>query len=352
MDIHEIVTKARNNSVVNSVYDMVRLARDSRRAFKKFDIKGSKHIFERIKEAHEQYGWYPDEYFLYHYDDLSDDQRASFIGEKEHSVLSEAMNSHEAASVLADKWETYRLFHDFFKREAIKVTCTRDLEAFNKLLKSKGHLIIKPLRGSFGKGIQIINDTVGSDYDYLLSDYPKGFIAEEVIEQDQRLGILHLESVNTLRIHTICYEDRVEVFHPYIRIGRGKSIVDNAGGGGIFTSCNPDTGEVLTVVDELGHSFTAHPDSGYPLIGYVVPCWDEAFKVAKQLAMHLPGLHYAGWDLALTKNGWVMVEGNPRAQMIFQISERKGFRGDMSAIMQKLNVTTPDVRFKAGRKTF
>ena len=191
MDIHEIVTKARNNSVVNSVYDMVRLARDSRRTFRKFGVKGSKQILKHIKEAHQRYGWYPDEYFLYHYDDLSDDQRASFRGEKEHSVLSGAMNSHEAAATLADKWETYRLFQDFFKREAIKVTCTRDLEAFNMLLKSKGRRIIKPLRGSFGKGIQIINDTVGSDYDYLLYDYSKGFIAEEVIEQDSRVEILH-----------------------------------------------------------------------------------------------------------------------------------------------------------------
>lgn len=352
MDIHEIVARARKISVVNNVYDMVRLARDSRRTFRKFGVKGSKQILKRIKEAHQRYGWYPDEYFLYHYDDLSDELRASFIGEKEHSSLSEAMNSHQAVAALDDKWETYRLFHDFFKREAIKVTGIRDLETFNRLLKSKGRLIIKPLRGSFGKGVQIINDTAGSDYKHLLSDYSKGFIAEEVIEQDQRLGILHPESVNTLRIHTICYGDRVEVFHPYIRIGRGKSVVDNAGGGGVFTSNNPNTGEVLTVVDELGHSFTEHPDNGYPLIGYVVPCWDEAFKVAKQLALHLPGLHYAGWDLALTKNGWVMVEGNPRAQMIFQISEQKGFRGDMSAIMQKLNVTDPDVRFKPGRKTF
>ena len=67
------------------------------------------------------------------------------------------------------------------------------------------------------------------------------------------MAVLHKESVNTLRIHTICFDGDVTVFHPYIRIGRGKSVVDNAGSGGVFTSCNPETGEVLTVVDEYGN---------------------------------------------------------------------------------------------------
>lgn len=41
------------------------------------------------------------------------------------------------------------------------------------------------------------------------------------------MAVLHKESVNTLRIHTICFDGDVTVFHPYIRIGRGKSVVDN-----------------------------------------------------------------------------------------------------------------------------
>ena len=75
------------------------------------------------------------------------------------------------------------------------------------------------------------------------------------------MAVLHKESVNTLRIHTICFDGDVTVFHPYIRIGRGKSVVDNAGSGGVFTSCNPETGEVLTVVDEYGNIYTNRPDT-------------------------------------------------------------------------------------------
>ena len=96
------------------------------------------------------------------------------------------------------------------------------------------------------------------------------------------MAVLHKESVNTLRIHTICFDGDVTVFHPYIRIGRGKSVVDNAGSGGVFTSCNPETGEVLTVVDEYGNIYTNRPDTGFPLIGFMVPYWKEAKEKEKQ----------------------------------------------------------------------
>ena len=117
------------------------------------------------------------------------------------------------------------------------------------------------------------------------------------------MAVLHKESVNTLRIHTICFDRDVTVFHPYIRIGRGKSVVDNAGSGGVFTSCNPETGEVLTVVDEYGNIYTNRPDTGFPLIGFMVPYWKEANETAKKLALHNTDIHYASLDLAFTENG-------------------------------------------------
>ena len=208
---------------------------------------------------------------------------------------------------------------------------------YNELINSKKRLIIKPLNGSFGRGIKIVTPEDG-DADMLLKLYPGGFIAEEVIQQDEQMAQLHPESVNTLRIHTLQNNGIVEVFHPYIRIGRGKSVVDNAGGGGVFTSCNPETGEVLTVEDEYCHSFTKHPDNCNPLVGFRVPCWKEAFDFARQLALANQDVHYAGWDLALTKDGWVLVEGNPRAQMIFQISEGKGCKNELIEICNRLGI--------------
>ena len=300
-----------------------------------------------MAEAYRIYGLYPDEFFQYQYESLSDEERYNIIGEKEHDVIAEVMNDKKSANILSNKWKTYCLYKSFFKREAILITkCKKSDEEKKRLfdfLKKKGRLIIKPLCGSFGRGIQIIKDSENTENTIIqiIANYPEGIIAEEVIEQDDRLAVLHPESVNTLRIHTICYNGKVEVFHPYLRIGRGRKCVDNAGSGGLFTSCNPMTGEILSVVDEYGHTFTKHPDNGIKLVGYKIPCWNEAFDIAKLLAQNISGLHYAGWDLALTKKGWVLVEGNPCAQMVFQISEQKGFRKELESILKRYGMTIP-----------
>ena len=211
---------------------------------------------------------------------------------------------------------------------------------FADLLSRSGELILKPLRGSLGAGIQIVSskDFDSIVIDKLLKENPKGFIAEQLIKQDPTMASLHQESVNTLRIYTINYDNKVSVLHPLIRVGRGMSIVDNAGGGGIITACDPETGEVYKAVDEWGHIFDKHPDNGFQLIGFKVPRWKEAYKIAEKLALHVPGVHYAGWDLALTEQGWVLVEGNPRAQYLFQISEGKGFRQELRQILQMYGV--------------
>ena len=46
-----------------------------------------------------------------------------------------------------------------------------------------------------------------------------------------------------------------------------------------------------------------------------------------KLVQVLPDQRYVGWDLALSKDGWVLVEGNSGGQFVGpQISLKKGIR--------------------------
>lgn len=332
----------KSSSIGKKIYWYYRLKRDSKKVFENFKITDNLEFeFQKIKEANKKYGWLPDEYYLYHYNELTDSKRKSFICEQEHVEIADFLNTANARKILGNKWKTYLEYSPFFCRGACCITNTADnVEKWNDLFRlfdRCGKLIVKPLDGSFGKGIQIMENVSNKRLlqTRLITDYPKGFIAEEIIKQDIRMAVLHEESVNTLRIHTICFDGSVTVFHPYLRIGRGNSVVDNAGSGGIFTSCNPENGEILSVVDEFGRTFSKHPDTNFQLIGYKVPCWNEAFDIAQKLALHNSDVHYAGWDLALTEHGLVLIEGNPRAQFIFQISEQKGFRDELQTILNK-----------------
>ena len=60
--------------------------------------------------------------------------------------------------------------------------------------------------------------------------------------------------------------------------------------------------------------------------------------MAKELALIVKGNRYAGWDLALTEKGWVMIEGNARGQFVWQIPSGKGFLKEANQILERLGV--------------
>ena len=113
------IESIRKNYLGNLLYDWARLVRDSKNAFERFKVVNNRYKhFLGVVDAHQQYGWYPEEYFYYHYEQLSKDQRESFIGDNEYTSIAEAMNG-DNGRVLSDKWQTYKEYTPFFQREAI-----------------------------------------------------------------------------------------------------------------------------------------------------------------------------------------------------------------------------------------
>lgn len=112
-----------SNRFINQLYWYYRLKRDSKVVFSNFGISGNLGSeFKKVKEAHENYGWMPDEYYLYHYDKLTDRDRKSFISEQEHVDVADFLNTTNARRILGDKWETYLEYNLFFCRKAICIT--------------------------------------------------------------------------------------------------------------------------------------------------------------------------------------------------------------------------------------
>ena len=56
--------------------------------------------------------------------------------------------------------------------------------------------------------------------------------------------------------------------------------------------------------------FEKHPDTGITFIGYQIPMLPEAIALAKKAAMVIPQMRHVGWDIAITPDGPVIVEGN------------------------------------------
>ncbi len=152
------------------------------------------------------------------------------------------------------------------------------------------------------------------------------------------MSVFHPSSINSIRLRVFRFDDRIEVLPSNFRIGRGDSIVDNTGHGGISAALD-ENGLVLTACDSTGMYYETHPDTGEKIVGFQIPRWDEAVALANKLCQVVPKVRYVGWDLALTEKGWVVIEGNDKGMFEgIQMPLQKGFRPRLEKILSEMNI--------------
>lgn len=298
-------------------------------------------VNDMLREA-KKYNFGFDEYYMYHFETMPFEKRRTYVSDRDRISYCERMNNMRNMIVFDDKGKTYEKYKQYYHRDLLEIFAGAGVEKFEIFVKKHPRFIVKPFDGACGIGIKII-DSQGKDgkdiYNELINEYRKGAVCEELIIQHPEIEKLHPQSVNTLRITTISFKDRVEVIHPILRVGRGNAVVDNGGSGGICCGIDPETGITFSAADERGNSFFTHPDTGIELIGFKVPFWEDAKLLVLELAQVLPDNHYTGWDLALTNDGWVLQEANDRGTFIlFQITTGKGFKPEIEKIVEELGV--------------
>ena len=329
------------------LYHRVRFAMKEKRMRASVTRRGED--FDKLRplllESMVKYHWDTSEFFIYHYPDLTPEERHSFVPEYEKNIFCDKVNDWKSSKVFERKWRTYQTFKEFFGRECCLLSESllemKDETLFSFLSRHTS-FIIKPDSDSQGRGVSIIHsENVDDAVDRIKSKIQnkKGlFVLEELIEQSPELGVFHPSSVNSIRLRVFRFDDRMEVLPSNLRLGRGDSVVDNTGRGGISASLNED-GIVVTACDEKGNRYEVHPDSGEKIIGFQVPRWGEAVALANKLCQIVPKVRYVGWDLALTKDGWVVIEGNDKGMFEgIQMPLQKGFRPRLDKILAEMNI--------------
>ena len=287
-----------------------------------------------------------DELGYYHYADLSCKERKHLVPRRENLRFIRQVNNVTPTSVLSDKMKCYLHFRDYYKRDVLpvapdKVHSTESKQAFINFVRKHGSIIIKPLSECEGKGVQAIHSE-DNDEETLIKiadSYTGGYMAEEKVLQNAFMSAIHPESVNTIRINTVRYGNTVEVLWPSWRVGQGNSVVDNYSSGGISLPIDKDTGITLCAISKKGTNFTNHPDTGIKLTGVQIPRWSELCEQVKQMALRLNDIVFVGWDMALTDNGWVMIEANYEPDnKAWQMTSKKGIRSDFEEMKKRLHV--------------
>lgn len=148
------------------------------------------------------------------------------------------------------------------------------------------------------------------------SSKDKRYIIQEAIaDQHPALSALHPQSLNTIRLVTVFNRKSrdVEVFASCLRVGTRDNYYDNTSAGGLMVGIDAKNG-VLNKYGffkpQFGTKAVEHPDSHITFKNYSIPYWNEVVNQAKTFHRLLFGVHSIGWDIGITENGPVFIEGN------------------------------------------
>lgn len=252
-----------------------------------------------------------------------------------NSILEKAAG--EMASILNDKNLSWRYLGERGITVTSRIGCIfweggravcrlsdGNIRELKELLPEIGGVFVKPANLCQGQGCAKIQwvETQGGclvngsfrTWDSLESLFrDESLVIEELVLSHPALAAFHPQSLNTVRIVTMRTPNGgVEVNRSLLRMGVGTATIDNWCAGGLAVSIKPDG--ILAdaaVFEDLGRGVCfRHPDTGIPFSGFEVPFYREAVDLALQAHRLCPQLFGVGWDVAITVNGPLIVEGN------------------------------------------
>lgn len=250
------------------------------------------------------------DYKLFEMYNLNNKERQTIITRGKNNSYINYFNDQKYNYLYANKQEFNQLYNQFLKRDWLVLK--DNFDSFLKLITKHELIIVKPLLGSCGKGIEKIKVKTWDPralYDYLISK--QLLLVEEVINQHPIMNELYPYSVNTVRIVTISKDNKATIFAAYLRIGNQKRFVDNFNSGGMVVPLNIDSGIIeFPAYDKEGNLYLNHPVTNKAIKGFTVPMWSDVIKFANDLALVFPKMGMIGWDVAISTSGPTIVEGN------------------------------------------
>ncbi len=258
------------------------------------------------------------DYFLYEFYRLNHTGRREFVTLRRMKpiIRKDLTLGYGMKDEFLDRYGAY------VKRDWIGRNLRNTREEFDRFCDAHDACIVKPRNNYGGEGVRRV-DLRTCDREALWRELTgEDKIAEELIVQCPEMASLHPGSVNTVRPLTL----KGKFVAATVRMGVGGAFVDNGSAGGIFAMVDVDTGIVTSFGATVsGQRFLRHPTTGVTIPGFQIPQWDAVKKLVAEVTAMTPELVAIGWDVAVTPDGPVLVEGNDHPGP--QIMQGAGPRG-------------------------
>lgn len=259
---------------------------------------------------------------------LNSKQRKTMLTRGINNKFVKRLNEREYWHLFNNKNEFNEMFIEYLKRDFIYPVNEKKEETI-EWMKKHEVFFAKPNDGQCGKNIEKINVADWNEdfeklYNHLIEN--KLYLLEEPVIQCEEMNKLNKSSVNTTRMVSVMNDKgEVTILATFVRIGNGKC-VDNFNSGGMTAKVDVETGIILEeAVNKKGELFENHPLTGTKIKGFQIPYWNEAKEMVKEAAKKSKHVRYVGWDVAMSINGPVLIEGNQfPGHDIYQVAEKIG----------------------------
>lgn len=261
-----------------------------------------------------------------------------YFSNREIHHLFAYLNGYTDTSCLRDKAEFYRICRHR-KLPTIPVIAEVRQRAWQWMEDGTTQLpqqalIVKPTFGANGRGLQRWTyDPAGYFYNragkaVLADQLPSlliqrsgladpfregGLLIQPRLQNHRQIAELSNGGLSTVRIVTAHVPPHpIESVISVFKMPTGNGIADNLVEGGIASPVEGYTGELGPAVSKklLGPPILAHPDTGRPIAGKVLPQWPQVVALACRAHAAFPQFVFLAWDIAITDAGPVLVEGN------------------------------------------
>ena len=171
----------------------------------------------------------------------------------------------KARKLLANKYNAYKFFEDYYQRDIIFVDNENDYETFKNFADEHSEFVVKPAEFDSGRGIHKENlsdyESVRSlfeklleeknsiaqnsaEKDFLQTKYGFGLVPEEIIQQVPEMATPHPNSLNLIRITTVrggVSLNGVKILYSSFKVGDDGNFLNNPTVGSFLAMINPET---------------------------------------------------------------------------------------------------------------
>lgn len=165
--------------------------------------------------------------------------------------------------------------------------------------------------GEGGHGISKITVADVKDSNKLYDELKANgqLLVEEAIVQSDDLNEINPCVVNSWRVVTLYKDGKAHIINNALRINQDESNVIGCTND-LYLSLDADGRIDSNVIDDYGNVYDKHPMTGKKFSEVKIAGVREALDMVVEAAEKIPQVRYIGWDIAFSKNGPVMVEGN------------------------------------------